>query len=85
MERSLIKVAFLGLSLCVLTGLGLPVNKNAPQTKEKHQVNNIPGLDLQEYMRYWEETAKNDPGESVWSNNLLPSQLADQQRSIRVS
>lgn len=42
--------------------LGLPVNKNRAQVKEKHD-DPVAGLDIDEYMRYWQEVAGNDPGE----------------------
>ena len=50
-------------------GLGLPVNRG--QVKEKHQQppSNLPGMEMEEYERYWDELIRNDPGMCVFSND----------------
>jgi len=58
----------LGLALCVLTTMAAPFNlrkdpeKTMKQLKEQLQkINDIPGIDNEEYLRYWKEAVKNDP------------------------
>lgn len=58
------KVCILGLFL-VVQCLGLPVGRdpNRGQVREKHG-GEFPDIDFQEYMRYLEEMASNDPCKS---------------------
>jgi hypothetical protein len=45
------------LFLCVQYCAGLPVDRTQVKEKQPDEV------DLQEYIRYWEEMAQNDPSE----------------------
>lgn len=67
-------VALLGVQWCT----GLPVNKAQLKEKTLGQAPEagVPGLDLAEYMKYWEEVSKNDPGQ-CWRQQLtcLPACL----------
>lgn len=55
-------LCLLSVLLCLHYCMPLPV-RNA-QVKEK-QDNNIPGLNLEDYMKYWEEMASNDPSKPL--------------------
>lgn len=50
-------LVLLGIQYCA----GLPVNR--AQVKEKQPNGAVPGLDAKEYLRYWDELARNDPCE----------------------
>ena len=56
-------LCLLSVFLCLHCCLSLPVRDGRPQVKEK-LAKEIPGLDLDDYMKYWEEMASNDPSKS---------------------
>ena len=66
--RLFVFLVLLGIQHCV----GLPVNK--AQLKEKQPNEAALGMDVEEYMRYWDEMARNDPCEFL-DQDLLRDQL----------
>ena len=58
-----LKTAVLGVLLLACVCLGLPVNQNQAQVKEKQDsLRGLPAADPGEYLRYLNELANSDPG-----------------------
>lgn len=59
------------LCLVVVSSYSAPLDaakgrKEMEELKERlREIRDLPGLDKEEYLRYWQEMAKNDPSELV--------------------
>ena len=76
------------LCLVVVSSYSAPLDaakgrKEMEELRERlREIRDMPGLDKEEYLRYWQEVAKNDPSELVLHTNTHPQLCSTSQSDI---